>query len=305
MANNTPYLAEQITHKTLSRPFLIHHTTVSYGMELALYLHYHNEMEFFYLEEGEVDFIIEDEPFRVKAGEAMFIPSGLIHYANNASADNADCSFHALVFDATLLTEVLPHYCRHYIYPALYNARKSIMHINKDTDCHNDCNNKILELLIPIFNMDKSDIDMYELELRGRLLMIWQLMYNSHFVTVHNNSVYDHIYPQLKNCIDYIDNNYQENIELTLLAQTAGMSQGHFCRVFKEFTGFTPFTYLNRKRILESCRFLTDSSESIAEIATKCGYNNISYYNRTFLKIMQETPSDFRKRETSGTPTTS
>ncbi|MBE5936774.1 MAG: helix-turn-helix transcriptional regulator [Lachnospiraceae bacterium] len=292
MKNDTSYLAEQITHRTLSRPFLIHHTTVTNDMKLALYLHYHSEMEFFYLTEGEVDFVIEEETFRLKEGDAIFIPPGLIHYADNIPLNDKTCSFHALVFDISLLTDVLPSYCKHYIYPARYNARKSVLHINSSTDCHT----QILELLCPIFDMDKSDIDTYELELRGRLLMIWQLMYNTHLNSVHNNSLYDHIYPQLKKSIDYLDNNYQENIELSTLAYTAGMSEGHFCRIFKEFTGFTPFTYLNRKRILESCRYLTDSTESIADIATKCGYNNISYYNRTFLKMMHETPSAYRKR---------
>ena len=292
MANKKDsYLAEKITHQTSSRPFLIHHTVVNKSMELALYLHYHNEMELFYMEEGEVNFVIEEETYRLRTGDAMFIPSGLIHYAKNIRNTDEACSFYAFVFDASLLTDVLPSYCRHYIYPALYNARKSILHIDTTIENHR----QILEFLTPIFDMNRDEIDMYELELRGRLLIIWQLMYNHHLINVHNNSLYDHIYPQLKECIDYIDNHYQDNIELNLLADKAGMSEGHFCRIFKEFTGFTPFTYLNRKRILESCRFLSDTSDSIADIATKCGYNNISYYNRTFLKMMHETPSAYRK----------
>ena len=68
------YLAERITHQTSSRPFLIHHTLVNKNIELALYLHYHNEMELFYMAEGEVNFVIEDETYRLKSGDAMFVP---------------------------------------------------------------------------------------------------------------------------------------------------------------------------------------------------------------------------------------
>ena len=72
-----------------------------------------------------------------------------------------------------------------------------------------------------------------------------------------------------------------DDFSLADLAAASGLSKGHFCRVFKDVTGFTPFGYLNRVRI--------------ADISARCGFNNISYFNRAFKQIMKKNPSEYRK----------
>ena len=74
------------------------------------------------------------------------------------------------------------------------------------------------------------------------------------------------------------------------------MSEGQFCRSFKQLTGSTPFTYLKKHRIMHSCDYLAGSGRKISEICTLCGFSNISYFNREFLKAMKVTPSAYRKR---------
>ena len=69
--DKSSYLIEQILHQTQSRPFSLHHTVVYPNMTSALYLHCHSEMEFFYLEQGNVQFQIEDAKFTLQAGDAI------------------------------------------------------------------------------------------------------------------------------------------------------------------------------------------------------------------------------------------
>ena len=289
--DNKPRYAEQVTHRTASRPYSIHYTEVTDDVQPALYIHYHNEMELFYMESGELDMYIEDALYHLKAGDAIFIPPNQLHYAKKAAGLVCVCSFRAFVFDFAMIMDVVPVYCRQYTNPVFYNSRKSVIHFDHSLDWHDD----IINVLLPVYSRMHSDVESVELELRGRLLIIWQLMYNNHFNSIHNNHAYTRLYSQLSTCIDHINNNYADNIELSGLASICGLSEGHFCRVFREFTGYTPFTYINRIRILKSCDYLKGSDKSIADIAILCGYNNISYYNRTFLKIMHETPSAYRK----------
>lgn len=292
---NTCY-AEQIRHQTDSRPFSIHHTIVIPGLTPALYLHYHTELELFYMESGSVCLYIEDIPYNLKTGDAIFIPPGLLHYAMQTCSDDIQCSFYALVFDSSIIIDTAPSYCTRYITPVIYNGLNCILHIDSDTEWGRN----ITDNLTPLFHIDKNiDIRTYELELRGRLMIIWQNMYNNHFSKIISGRSYEKIYPKFEECIDYITANYSDSITLDELAGICGMSEGHFCRVFKEFTGFTPFTYINRTRVLQSCRLLADTSLGIADIATRCGYNNISYYNRTFQKIMHITPSEYRRSSIS------
>lgn len=86
-----------------------------------------------------------------------------------------------------------------------------------------------------------------------------------------------------------------QNITLEELAEYAHLSEGQFCRSFKELTGMTPFRYLIRYRILQSCNQLLLTDKKVTEIALSCGFNNISYYNRAFFKIMRMTPTEYRK----------
>lgn len=246
------------------------------------------------MESGEINMYIEDVPYHLKSGDAIFIPPNQLHYADRASKSTASvcmCSFRAFVFDFAMIMDVVPAYCRQYLNPVFYNSRKCVIHFDNSKAWHSD----IIHELKPIYEGMDRDVESVELELRGRLLVIWQLMYNKHLKEIGNNQTFTRLYPQLSSCIDYINDNYADNIELSELASVCSLSEGHFCRMFREFTGYTPFTYINRTRILKSCDYLRASDKSIADIATLCGYNNISYYNRTFFKMMHETPSGYRK----------
>ncbi len=73
------------------------------------------------------------------------------------------------------------------------------------------------------------------------------------------------------------------------------MSEGQFCRIFKQTMNRTPMQYIMRYRIMQSCRMLIDTNKKIAEIANETGFNNISYYNKVFLNIVGCTPKQYRK----------
>ena len=81
------------------------------------------------------------------------------------------------------------------------------------------------------------------------------------------------------------------------LAAYFHMSEGQFCRFFKSQIGMTAIEYLNYYRIGVACDMLKDGILPISEIATECGYNNISYFNRTFRKYMHCTPGEYRVKK--------
>ena len=71
--NTDSKLQEQIAHTTESAPYSIHYTHVPADTAPALYLHWHNEMEYLYLVEGELLFQIENQSFPLHAKEGIFI----------------------------------------------------------------------------------------------------------------------------------------------------------------------------------------------------------------------------------------
>lgn len=281
---------EPISHNTQSRPFSMHYTITYPGLSNALYVHYHSEMELFYLEKGSLELHIEDRSFLLNAGDAAFIPQNMLHSADRISPPDEDCCFYALVFSDRMIMDTLPKYCHNYIFPAYSNPLGCAAALHNTVAWQKD----IIDMLKEIFEYKNSDINECELSIRGRLLIIWQLLYNNHMKAYDDAPASDNLFPQIQKCASYITENYAENISLDELAENAGFSAGHFCRLFKKMTGFTPFNYLNRRRIAVSCELLLGTDKKISEIAALCGYNNISYYNRTFTKIMKETPSGYR-----------
>ncbi len=289
-SSNLP--VENIVHKTESRPFMLHHTIVDEQNFLALYMHCHNEIEIFYLTKGNLIIYIEDNSYELTDGDAILIPPGMLHYATkNPSHSNEKCSFYAIVFSTDMLMEIVPTYCERYLLPISYYTSRCVIEIKNN----NRWQHTVLCCLDNIFSEFGKDVKESELIIRGNLLIIWQLLYNNHMHALMKDKNDLYRSPHLKKCVDYIDANYSNTILLDELAKIAGLSTGHFCRQFKEFTGYTPFSYINKVRISQSCNMLLHTDKTIADIASLNGFNNISYYNRAFVKLMKETPSSYRK----------
>lgn len=100
----------------------------------------------------------------------------------------------------------------------------------------------------------------------------------------------------------YINKHCTENLTLERMAEYAGFSKYHFCRLFREFTGTTFHDYLVNSRILWAENLLVDSSISITEISMRSGFNSLATFNRIFKSQLGCTPSEYRKLNSSYTP---
>lgn len=99
----------------------------------------------------------------------------------------------------------------------------------------------------------------------------------------------------LKNAVEYIENNYAEDIALEQLADIAGVSLQHFCRVFKAETGMRPLEYLAGKRISQAKLLLGNTELPVAEIGEACGYHDPAYFAAVFGKYEGISPREFRR----------
>ena len=102
----------------------------------------------------------------------------------------------------------------------------------------------------------------------------------------------------LKRALAYIRNSYDVQITLQNIADSAGISPKYLCTFFKEMTGKSPFEYLNVYRIERASRKLINTDLSVTQIAYTCGFNDLSYFIKTFKQIKGVTPKNFRKNRT-------
>jgi AraC-like DNA-binding protein len=94
--------------------------------------------------------------------------------------------------------------------------------------------------------------------------------------------------------IFYIKNNYADCFTLEGLAEKCGFNPSYFSRLFKNKTGYTVFEYINKIRIEKACMLLKRTNMSVIEIAYSTGYNNISFFNRYFRKLMNMSPKQYK-----------
>lgn len=286
---------ETVPHITGTVPFSVHHALIYKGDETALSLHWHPEAELCYLREGEVDFYIEDICLHLSAGEAVFIPPNLLH-SIRADLENEGI-YWALVFSTDMVVSPADTTrFRKYIQPVSHNNTRFCLHLSPQVSWQKTVLDDLKRLFVQALSDQHSKQGSDSaLMIEGLIQVIWHSLYRYHFKQLSEQKPQRKTEDQMLEVVRYIHQHFQEDISLSMLAKTAHMSEGQLCRSFKQLTGSTPFTYLKRHRIIKSCELLLDSDKKISEIATLCGFNNISYFNREFIRIIKEKPSVYRK----------
>lgn len=99
---------------------------------------------------------------------------------------------------------------------------------------------------------------------------------------------------RIEKVFSYFKEFYHQNITLEEVSKMAGMTEVSFSRFIKKRTGKTFVESLNEIRLGNASRMLIDTTQTIAEIAYKCGFNNLSYFNRIFKNKNGCTPKEFR-----------
>ena len=101
---------------------------------------------------------------------------------------------------------------------------------------------------------------------------------------------------RLNRTIDYIHNHYDEDLNLTKLAEVACFSKFHFHRIFRAMVGETLNDFVQRIRLEKSVQKLTtDFNKSITEIALDGGFSSLQNFAKIFKSHYGMTPSIMRK----------
>jgi transcriptional regulator GlxA family with amidase domain len=102
----------------------------------------------------------------------------------------------------------------------------------------------------------------------------------------------------------YVVEHLTENLSVDALAERAHMSPRNFARAFTVETGITPARYVERVRLEAARRTLEDTSQSIASVASTCGFGTAETMRRTFIRALGVAPAEYRRRyHPNGAPT--
>jgi AraC-like DNA-binding protein len=94
----------------------------------------------------------------------------------------------------------------------------------------------------------------------------------------------------------YIHAHLAESMTLEAVAAAVHVSPFHFCKIFKRATGLTFTDFVNRARVDKARRMLMHPNARITEVAYEVGFQSLSHFNRSFRRIANESPTQYRAR---------
>jgi AraC-like DNA-binding protein len=104
---------------------------------------------------------------------------------------------------------------------------------------------------------------------------------------------------KINTVFNYVKDNFQEQITLEEVAVLVSMTVPSFCRYFKKITQKTFTKFVNEYRLVHASKLLAEKPISIAEVCFECGFNNFSYFNKSFQEFTGKSASQYRKEHRS------
>lgn len=243
--------------------------------------HWHKEWELIRVVSGSLDISIDFKVLNGTETDFFLISEGFVH---NIMPKN--CVYESIVFDPRGFFHSQPLMRKH-LQPN-YNQSRRMPFMLEDTDL---AGKSILNLLFDHMRQQGVHNEMFVF---GLLCMfvghidkenLWEIRPQSSSSTRKLQT--------MKQLVDFIEDNYKEELTLDDLALQAGMSSRYFCRFFKDMTQRTPFEYLNMYRIQMACLELLTTNHSITSIALNNGFRDLNYFIRTFKQYKGVTPTQF------------
>ena len=253
-------------------------------------LHWHPEPELAVVTKGSVRYTVGRRSFVLEEGDGFFINSDMLHAVpkNETSSGNM-CS---VVFHPRLVGGNMESiYWVKYVTPLITGSLK-YMHFKAGNEEHRQIIGEIRRL----WEICSEKPAGYEFEARSilsRIVLYLADLQDSAPVPLSSGMLREE--GRIKKLLDYIDRHIGEEITLADLSHRVSISESECLRSFKAATGTTPIQYIKQLRIEKAAELLESTNEKIVDIAVACGFQDMSYFSKTFRQMQGCTPRQYRE----------
>lgn len=253
-------------------PFVLRTNILRTPHNLSREQNWHEELELQLCTDGEGQLLLGGEKYPFHKNDIAVVNSNVLHYTATNSSLTYSCLIIRTAFcrqmgidcDSLAFTPLIQS-------PVLTELFRQLTAVCADKDSPLPtarANHALLALLIELVN--------------------------NHAAAGQSASPKNKPFDTVKQAITYLHRNYHRRITLNELAEHVMMDKYALCREFKKATGQTIFSYLGNYRCLRSCELLK-SGCSVSEAASSCGFENLSYFTKSFKKHIGQNPSTVRK----------
>ena len=150
------------------------------------------------------------------------------------------------------------------------------------------------------FSFRQEDSDLMTLMVHQKFLDFLYTFRELSQYNIYENSSYSTFCEQkIHQICHYIHTHYFEPLSLESLSRQFFISPCYLSHQFKNVTGYTLTRYIQMTRICNAQYMLQNTDKAISVLATECGFNSFSQFNRIFQNLCGQSPSSFRKNQSA------
>lgn len=251
--------------------------------------HWHNEVEFFYMRKGALEYHVPGGVEVFHEGEGGFINASVLHSTRiHGSAESlqeehiflpgliAGCSGSAIE--------------RRYVSPIILSRKIEVFRLHPANFQHR----QMIALMSSAFDIYEKQPQGFELHIRNLLSELWLNLFLETSDLHSAQCIIDQQESRIKAMLTYIAAHYSEPLSLSEIAAVAYISPRECLRAFRKTLNISPIEYLIEYRLLKAQELLRNTDQSISDISASCGFSSSSYFGKTFRKQFGFTPREFR-----------
>ena len=255
--------------------------------------HWHEEVEFSYMQKGSLKVSTINGTYHFSEGEGYFVNSNILA-AMEAEGDSDEVIHCSHLFHPIFLSGHFKSiFETKYVTPVIQDKRFDLVEFRNGTPAQK----RILSLL------KKASLIQHqqncEFQTRNIFSEIWLLLIDEiRSLEAEKMPAKPADQDRIQTMLAFIQENYSERISLADIAASVSISPRECTRCFKEMIHQTPFDYLMEYRIQCAEKLLSDTNDSVLDIAMQCGFSNSAYFGKIFRQRHGKTPLEYRKSRT-------
>lgn len=287
---NISTLEEKVRHITSEFPYMADLCMLHTCPGSIFPWHWHNEVEFFYMRSGSLNYHLPHDTYTFCQGEGGFINAGILHMTSCAKGQA--CIQEEHIFHPSFLggqdTSIL---MSRYITPIIENPNVDLVRFDSSCPAHEE----IISLMKSSFDCYQEKTEGYEFDVREYMTRLWRILF-SLTRELQSDKKRRPQNDRIKIMMEYVAAHYHEKLTLKQLADSAFISPRECSRCFQETLGQSPFSYLMDYRLRKACDFLIHTLLSVTEISIACGFNSSSYFGQAFHEAFGCSPREYRNQ---------
>lgn len=238
--------------------------------------HFHEELEIYYLKQGEVAYFVDEAVYNISEGDVIIMPPTVIH----KTVDTRHLPRHRILID---LPKMFCEQMREMGFEFWDSV--SVIHTNQTERI----NQIFLDLLAEQAGERNPTL---VTALVCELLILLRRKKESKESVVSDNAYSK----QISAIIAYINQEYATDLTLEDISKRFFLNPSHLSRLFKKCTGMTFSDYLRKYRIKKAIELMEDSEKNITGIALAVGFNSTNHFCKTFRTLVNESPLKYKKQ---------